>query len=68
MLNDLLTEITGGIKSDQVRFVYQFATERPVEADRAMLHEAFANLVQNAVQAMPEGGVVTPQPRNVRRW
>jgi signal transduction histidine kinase len=59
VLNDLLTEITGGIKSDQVRFVYQFATERPVEADRAMLHEAFANLVQNAVQAMPEGGVVT---------
>jgi signal transduction histidine kinase len=59
VLNDLLVELANRIKHDRVHFVQEFTTERPVEADRAMLSEAFANLIQNAVQAMPEGGVIT---------
>ncbi len=57
--NDLLIEVASRIKQDRVRFNYQFSTERHVEADRAMLSEAFTNLIQNAVQAMPEGGDIT---------
>ena len=59
VLNDLLVELANRIKQDNIRFIYRFATDRPVEADRAMLSEALANLLQNAVQAMPEGGPIT---------
>jgi signal transduction histidine kinase len=58
-VNDVIAEIVGRIKHDNVRFVYQFATEKEVEADRAMLVEAFSNLIQNGVQAMADGGAIT---------
>ncbi len=59
VLDELLAEVANRFRHDRISFVYQFATERPVEADRAMLSEAFGNLIQNAVQAMPEGGTIT---------
>lgn len=58
-LNDLLVEIANRLKKENIRFLYEFATSRQVEADRAMLSEAFTNLIQNAMQAMPDGGVIT---------
>jgi len=59
LLNDLLIEIATRTRQERVRFAYQFATERAVEGDRAMLSEAFSNLIQNAIQAMPQGGTIT---------
>lgn len=59
VLNDLLVEIANRVKRENIRFLYEFASSRPVEADRAMLSEAFTNLIQNAMQAMPDGGVIT---------
>ena len=59
LLNDLLIEIASRTRQERVRFAYQFATERAVEGDRAMLSEAFTNLIQNAIQSMPQGGTIT---------
>ena len=59
LVNDLLAEIANRIKRERVCFAFQFSAEHPVEADREMLSEAFSNLIQNAMQAMPEGGGIT---------
>jgi signal transduction histidine kinase len=59
VLNDLLVEIASRVRPERIHFEYRFATERQVEADRAMLVEAFTNLIQNAIQAMPQGGAIT---------
>ena len=56
LVNDLLAEIANRVKRDRICFAFQFSAEHPVEADREMLSEAFSNLIQNAMQAMPEGG------------
>jgi signal transduction histidine kinase len=59
VVNDLLMEIASRTRRERIHFAYRFETQRAVEADRAMLSEAFTNLIQNAVQAMPEGGTIT---------
>src|SRR5215831_15219708 len=59
LVNDLLAEIANRIKRERICFAFQFSAEHPVEADREMLAEAFTNLIQNAMQAMPEGGGIT---------
>ena len=59
LVNDLLAEIANRIKRERICFAFQFSAEHPVEADREMLSEAFTNLIQNAMQAMPEGGGIT---------
>lgn len=59
LVNDLLAEIANRIKRERICFAFQFSAEHPVEADREMLSEAFSNLIQNAMQAMPEGGGIT---------
>jgi signal transduction histidine kinase len=59
LVNDLLAEIANRIKRERICFTFQFSAERSVEADREMLAEAFTNLIQNAMQAMPEGGGIT---------
>ncbi|MGO9604578.1 MAG: sensor histidine kinase [Candidatus Binataceae bacterium] len=59
VLNDLIGEVVGRVKSDRIRIESSYDLNlRPIQADRAMLSEAFANLVQNAVQAMPDGGAL----------
>jgi len=59
VLNDLIGEVAGRVKSDRIRIESSYDPDlRPIDADRAILSEAFTNLVQNAVQAMPDGGVL----------
>jgi len=59
LVSDLLAEIANRIKRERICFAFQFSADHPVEADREMLTEAFSNLIQNAMQAMPEGGSIT---------
>ncbi|HUY28544.1 MAG TPA: ATP-binding protein [Candidatus Binataceae bacterium] len=58
--NDLLTELSARVKPDNVTVALQLDPGLPeISADRAMVSEALANLIQNAIQAMPDGGPVT---------
>ncbi len=59
--NDLLTELSSTVKpGGNVSVALRLDSELPcIRADRAMVSEALANLIQNAVQAMPGGGAVT---------
>ncbi|MGH7779829.1 MAG: two-component system sensor histidine kinase NtrB [Candidatus Binataceae bacterium] len=58
--NDLLTELTGAGRPDNVTITLRLDSKLPrIRADRAMLSEALANLIQNAIEAMPNGGPVT---------
>ncbi len=36
----------------------QFAGSRPIRADEVLLRQAFNNLLQNAIEAMPDGGTL----------
>ena len=47
-------------REENVRFTCSFAGDLPpVHADREGLHRVFVNVLRNALQAMPDGGVVT---------
>ena len=59
-LNELVTELGSRPKIDRIDVQYRLAPELPpVRADRAMISEALANVITNAVQAMPQGGTLT---------
>jgi signal transduction histidine kinase len=59
--NDLLTELSSTVKpGGNVTVALRLdSTLPPIRADRAMVSEALANLIQNAAQAMPSGGTLT---------
>jgi signal transduction histidine kinase len=61
-VNQLLRELGARVVAERVRVEYQLRESLPlVHGDRAMLAEALGNLITNAVQAMPEGGVLALQ-------
>ena len=59
-LNALLMEVAGGVRKPEVRLEYDLdPSAQAIIADRALLAEALRNIVTNAVEAMPRGGVLT---------
>jgi signal transduction histidine kinase len=61
-LNQFMRELGTRVASERIQVEYRLDETLPmVQADRTMLGEAFANLITNAVQAMPDGGVIVLQ-------
>jgi signal transduction histidine kinase len=59
-VNDLLREIGSQLSRSNIRVEYQLDTTTPtIKADRDLLSEALRNMVNNAAEAMPQGGVIT---------
>lgn len=72
-LNRLLLDVAGfvlpSLKSKNIEVATKFSELVPVWGDYNMLYQAFFNLIQNAGQAMPEGGTLTIEtisPNRVR--
>ncbi|HKD65406.1 MAG TPA: ATP-binding protein [Candidatus Binataceae bacterium] len=59
-VNDLLREIASQITRPDIRVEYQLDNTIPIiKADRDLLSEALRNMINNGVEAMPQGGVMT---------
>ncbi|HWD21266.1 MAG TPA: GAF domain-containing protein [Verrucomicrobiae bacterium] len=60
VIDDLGLLIRHKLRNQRIQFVRRFADDLPpVMADSTQLAQAFLNLTLNAVEAMPEGGVLT---------
>ena len=67
-LNQLVRELAAParIRSERVQVERKLADGLPaVRGDRTMLSEALSNVITNAVQAMPAGGILTVSSRRV---
>jgi two-component system, cell cycle sensor histidine kinase and response regulator CckA len=54
------------LRGSNVKGEYFFSEDlRPVEADESQLNQAVSNLALNAIEAMPEGGVITAAAVNI---
>jgi len=59
-INDLLRDVGSQITRPEVRVEYQLDPAMPpIKADRDLLSEALRNMINNAVEAMPQGGKIT---------
>jgi signal transduction histidine kinase len=59
-VNDLLREIGGQIARPNIRLEYKLDPSLPaIKADRDLLSEALRNMINNGLEAMPKGGVMT---------
>jgi signal transduction histidine kinase len=67
LLDDLGLLIRHKLRNQQIQFVRRLASDLPpVMADGTQLAQAFLNLTLNAVEAMPNGGVLTILTRAFR--
>ena len=65
-INDLLTEQATQVRRDSVKVEFELDPDVPaVQADRSMLAEALKNVVDNALQAMPNGGTLGLKSKGV---
>lgn len=63
-LNQLVRETAGPLNSDSIRVEHNLDNALPmIRADRGMIAEALSNVVTNAIQAMPAGGLLTLSSR-----
>lgn len=62
-LNSLLKDVVDFVKvqflKNKVEIILDFSTIKLIKADYNLLYQAFFNLLQNAAQAMPKGGIIT---------
>ncbi len=59
-LNSLLTEVAAAVRKPEIRVECELdPSVLAITADRALLAEAFRNVIANAVDAMPQGGRLT---------
>jgi signal transduction histidine kinase len=67
LLDDMALLIRHKLRNQQIHFLRRLAPDLPeIMADPAQLAQAFLNLTLNAVQAMPNGGILTISSRPVR--
>lgn len=58
-LNEMIQEVAARVLRPGIKVEYDFdARARSVTADRALLSEAIRNVAINAVEAMPDGGLI----------
>ncbi len=59
-VNDLIREVGSQVTRPNVRVEYQLDPSLPlIKADHDLLSEALRNMVNNGLEAMPQGGVIT---------
>ena len=67
--NDLMHEVSHGVNYPLIEIRYRLDPAAAyVKADRAVLTEALRNIVQNAIEAMPNGGTLTMGSALVDGW
>jgi signal transduction histidine kinase len=58
-INEMLRELGTRVGNDRIQVELSIESELPpIRADREMIHEALANVMVNAEQAMPDGGTI----------
>ncbi|MFN8499358.1 MAG: PAS domain S-box protein [Anaerolineae bacterium] len=64
ILDDVLGRAHATAALNQIRIVRQFSPDTPtVRGDATRLEQAMSNLIANAIQAMPEGGILNVRTR-----
>ncbi len=58
-IQEVITFVSPNLRKSSVRLVTEFAPLPSIMADRDQLKQVFLNLINNAIQAMPEGGTLS---------
>jgi len=59
LAEDTLSLLNKNLVEGKIRVVKDYAAEVPVRADKNQMRQAILNILLNAIQAMPNGGVLT---------
>lgn len=66
-LRELLPLLQPSLRNSNVQLKEDFLSDPHIKADAAQLKQVLINLVKNAAEAMPDGGIVTLRTRTERR-